>query len=209
MEVYYLLSIWTLLHGRTFIQKEQHKEYSQWQCLVTDCTYACGSYSMKYRKVELLSCIPETNVTLCVNSTEKKKKESEVLFHSVCSLECSISSHLCIRDIHHVGCREYSQWNKTHALCQASSRHPAYTYAPLPLAHALSLRHPSVWKHLLGWALENQSIALLKDCGLQAPNGIWELCTHTAEKQDCWKKGWWLCRQLKCILHSTNISPQC
>ena len=169
--------------------------------MVTDGSCSC-EHSIKYREVESLCCTPKTNVALCVSHTEKK------IWSLSFFAQLNVPT-LPIFVINPSGWREYNPRNKTHAPCRASSRRPAYTYAQLPRAHVPSLWHLSLWKRLQGWGLENQNIGLLKGYGSQAPNGIWELCTQAVEKQGCWKKGWWLCRQLKCILHNTSISPQC
>ena len=42
--------------------------------MVTDGSYICGAYSIMYRRVKSLCHTPETNVMLCVNYTQKKKK---------------------------------------------------------------------------------------------------------------------------------------
>ena len=43
---------------------------------MTDGRYTCDKHSIMYRCVELLGCIPETNVALYVNYTQIKKMKS-------------------------------------------------------------------------------------------------------------------------------------
>ena len=44
-------------------------------CVVTKGGYTYGEHSIMCRKVESLCCTPETNITLCVNYTDKKLKK--------------------------------------------------------------------------------------------------------------------------------------
>jgi len=39
---------------------------------MTDGSYTCGEHNITYRLIESLCCIPETNVTLCVDYTSIK-----------------------------------------------------------------------------------------------------------------------------------------
>ena len=42
--------------------------------MVTDGGYTCGGHSIMYRVVESLGCTFETNVTLCVNYTQRRRR---------------------------------------------------------------------------------------------------------------------------------------
>ena len=44
-------------------------------CVVTKGGYTYGEHSIMCRKVESLCCTPETNITLCVNYTDKKLRK--------------------------------------------------------------------------------------------------------------------------------------
>lgn len=43
--------------------------------MVTDGSYTFGKHSLMYKEAELLYCIPETNIILCVNYTQLKQKQ--------------------------------------------------------------------------------------------------------------------------------------
>lgn len=41
---------------------------------MTDDSYTCSELSITHRELASLCCMPKTNITLCVNSTQKNKK---------------------------------------------------------------------------------------------------------------------------------------
>ena len=43
--------------------------------MVTDGRYTCGEQNTIYREIKPHCCTPETNITLCVNYTQIKKKK--------------------------------------------------------------------------------------------------------------------------------------
>ena len=52
--------------------------------MVTDGNYTCGEYSITYRTMESLCCIPETNVTFCVNHSsiiKRNNKKKKMMGH--------------------------------------------------------------------------------------------------------------------------------
>ena len=53
----------------------------------TDGSYACGEQSIMYELVKSSCCIPETNITLCVNSKKHYKKTYLVYLYKLYNLK--------------------------------------------------------------------------------------------------------------------------
>lgn len=147
---------------------------------------------------------------------------SPLSFH--CSRDCSVFSsekhhkgtaaflclHLCNRVISHYSCREYKQRRKTPTPLCASFTFPAHAYAQLlqtlkPLVHGPSLwgiGRADNWRIRVWIHWEAMDYSHLMESENYAPTSL-QRSRVTGRRNK-----WWLCSQLKCILHNTNIFPQ-
>ena len=143
--------------------------------MVTDSSYTC-KHSIMHRVVESLCCTPETNVTLCINYTQKKE---EVLvlgaWLRLQAFSLSLSFLICkkcfINIVHFEGWRERPKSSGAvsqqvlHELPMDSP--PSFLTSSL---HFLSVGNPGErgvsqmdfgiaflerWRRIQGWGLQN------------------------------------------------------